>query len=536
MAIRVDENQNIEILQNYQNGLSVGAIAKMFSTSHQTISNRLKTMGVTPRRKQRKDKDKPRKTEEQLALFDDDMPKNDEKRRYQFTPLIKANIGQVNKPQSQAQQGFAAYLPEVSVNGLQFNINLVIPALSPTSMNYRYGKKETPVSNHIVDRLIEEFKRTEGFSRLPTEYRSHVAPVVLSNLYLAGKHRHQVTYSRDKNKQQHTVLKFIDFLTAAGYVVNTIQPKQMNDSDRYSSWCAPTKKLLMLLHLPDTWSIKLVDNHKPVVLRTKKNGRDETIQPKAAERREYQRAGEIVRRYNMTVDKAEIRYSGLPIACYLHRIFNEDMTHGGRFYGAMHQTMPKAGRRAITIDAEPTTEIDYSAIHPNLLFWLADREAPEDVYKAIQDATGLSRGLVKNLLLRLLNSNSDDGFKRTVTKSGNPKTKEFAAKEPDSRCGLLEGYIEGVPDHYKGAEFIDAIKLAFPELTEFIGQDRLGVTLQWHDARIMERVIGRCLDAGFICLPVHDSVIVPESQKDLAMGIMQEEFSSYTSGRYIGIK
>ena len=143
---------------------------------------------------------------------------------------------------------------------------------------------------------------------------------------------------------------------------------------------------------------------------------------------------------------------------------------------------------------------------------------------------------MKNLLLRLLNSNSDEGFKRTVTKSGNPNTKEFAAKNPDSRCGLLEGYIEGVPDHYKGAEFIDSIKSAFPELTDFIGQDRLGVSLQWHDARIMEKVISRCLDAGFLCLPVHDSIIVPDSQKEAAAVVMREEFASYTSGRYIGIK
>ena len=536
MGIRVSEEQKLEILQNHKSGLSMPEIARMFGTSHQTISNCLRSLGVPSKRKPRKDKGLPRRAEEQLDLFSDSLPQKESKRCYSFTPLIQANIGQVNKASDQIRQGVAAYLPEVSVHGLQFNINLVIPALEPASMNYGYGKKETLVSNHIVDRLIEEFSRIQGFSRLPSKYRSFVAPVVLSNLYLAGKHRCQVTYSRDKNKQDHTVLEFIKFLSEAGYVINTIQPKQMNENDRYSSWCAPTKALLMLLNLPDTWSIRLADNHKPVIVRTKKNGRDETIQPKAAERRDYTRAGELVRRYNAELDKTDVRYSGLPIACYLHRIFNEDMKHGGRFYGAMHQTMPKAGRRAITIDGEPTTEIDYSAIHPNLLFWMADREAPEDVYKAIQDATGLDRGLVKNLLLRLLNSNSDEGFKRTVTKSGNPNTKEFAAKNPDSRCGLLEGYIEGVPDHYKGAEFIDSIKSAFPELTDFIGQDRLGVSLQWHDARIMEKVISRCLDAGFLCLPVHDSIIVPDSQKEAAAVVMREEFASYTSGRYIGIK
>ena len=53
MGIRVSEKQKFEILQNHQNGLSMPEIAKMFGTSHQTISNCLRSLGVPAKRKPR---------------------------------------------------------------------------------------------------------------------------------------------------------------------------------------------------------------------------------------------------------------------------------------------------------------------------------------------------------------------------------------------------------------------------------------------------------------------------------------------------
>lgn len=533
MGYSTPKELDVKILEMSTDGYTQKEIAQALGlNNHQTVSNRLRAMGVRSYA-QRKDNGYERRPEIQLDMFGHQEEEPKGKRPYQFSSVI---LAQANNGKEQSTSGLEPYLPDVKVDGLQFNINLVIPALSPLSMNYRYGKKKAPVADHVVLQLVEEFRRAERFERMSREYLDYVAPVVISNLYLSGKHGRQLTYSRDKNKQNSMVLKFIDFLTAAGYIVNTIQPKQINEDNRVSSWCAPTRPMLRLLNLPDGWTVRLVDNYKPVLLRTKKNGRDEEVKPKVAELKEYHRAGEVVIRYNRAIDDAEVRYGGLPISCYLHRIFNEDMQHGGRFYGAMHQTMPKLSRSAITIDGELTVEIDYSAIHPNLLFWMAGREAPEDVYQSIQEITGLERNLVKALLLRLLNANSDDGFKRTVTKSGNPNTKAVAERNPEDKTGILEGFIPGVPDYYKGGDFITSIKEAFPEMADFIGRDKLGVTLQWHDARIMSSVISRCLESGFVCLPVHDSIIVPLSQKDAAVEIMAQEFSIYTNGRDIRIR
>ena len=52
----------------------------------------------------------------------------------------------------------------------------------------------------------------------------------------------------------------------------------------------------------------------------------------------------------------------------LQRIFNVDFEHGGRFYGGFWQQIPSEYRHRLTIHNQFTTEIDYSQIHPTILY------------------------------------------------------------------------------------------------------------------------------------------------------------------------
>ena len=55
---------------------------------------------------------------------------------------------------------------------------------------------------------------------------------------------------------------------------------------------------------------------------------------------------------------------------FMRRIFNGDFKNGGRFYasGASWQNMPKATRATIRIDGDPTGELDFSQLHPTVLY------------------------------------------------------------------------------------------------------------------------------------------------------------------------
>ena len=59
---------------------------------------------------------------------------------------------------------------------------------------------------------------------------------------------------------------------------------------------------------------------------------------------------------------------------YIYRLYNDFAIHsGGRFYGPFWQRMSKHDRYRIFIDDEPTTELDYSGMHINLLYGLLDK-------------------------------------------------------------------------------------------------------------------------------------------------------------------
>lgn len=79
----------------------------------------------------------------------------------------------------------------------------------------------------------------------------------------------------------------------------------------------------------------------------------------------------------------------------LHRVFNNgNFEHGGRHYGHWIQEIPRGLRKEIVIDGKSTVEIDFSSLHPRLLYGMEGLKLDDnyDPYIAIE---GLSRGQVK---------------------------------------------------------------------------------------------------------------------------------------------
>jgi hypothetical protein len=66
----------------------------------------------------------------------------------------------------------------------------------------------------------------------------------------------------------------------------------------------------------------------------------------------------------------------------LDRVFHRgDFANGGRFYGGHWQNIPaEGGRDQITINGQPTIEIDYRALHIRLLYQEVGKQMPADPY------------------------------------------------------------------------------------------------------------------------------------------------------------
>ncbi|HCS18031.1 MAG TPA: hypothetical protein DIW45_09945, partial [Erythrobacter sp.] len=74
--------------------------------------------------------------------------------------------------------------------------------------------------------------------------------------------------------------------------------------------------------------------------------------------------------------------AGPCLAAPVSRIFNLDLHRGGRFYthGASWQNIKRELRKSVQINGEPVVELDYSTLHPALLYAEAGAPLPGDCY------------------------------------------------------------------------------------------------------------------------------------------------------------
>jgi hypothetical protein len=179
----------------------------------------------------------------------------------------------------------------------------------------------------------------------------------------------------------------------------------------------------------------------------------------------------------------------------LRRIFNNrSWFDGGRFYGGWWQSIPKEYRKWITINEKHTVEVDYSVMHPALLYAEVGATLEGGAYDI--GVPSVKRDLIKRVFNQLVNA---DG--RIAPKS------DFNEQE----CGM------------SWKELQDRVKARHQPIAKYLGTG-YGVRLQNKDAAIANRIMLRFLKSGYVCLPVHDSFIVHHALKDELKAIMCEEF------------
>jgi hypothetical protein len=166
----------------------------------------------------------------------------------------------------------------------------------------------------------------------------------------------------------------------------------------------------------------------------------------------------------------------------LYRVFNNrSFEQGGRFYGGWWQHVPRVYRPFIRINGERTTELDYSSLHPRILYALAGLQMIGDPYDIGLDPRHRDR--VKETFNALVNAS---------------------------------GKIEE-PDIYQH----EGLPLTFPELQERIKERHkaiahmfnsgFGLKGQSLDSSIAEKVLLHFAGRGICCLPIHDSFVVPRN-------------------------
>jgi hypothetical protein len=187
----------------------------------------------------------------------------------------------------------------------------------------------------------------------------------------------------------------------------------------------------------------------------------------------------------------------------LHRVFHRgDFDLGGRFYGGHWQNIPKANRAHITINGQPTTEIDYRGLHIRLLYQEVGKPMPTDPY----EIDGWPRNQVKLALLIAINARSHVSAVRAL-------------------ADALRGDAS-ISDPFATADrLIRTAKAKHSDIAWAIASDA-GVRLMRRDSELAERIMLETVHAiGIVPLAVHDSFLVPTSQEAKLMETMEKALS-----------
>lgn len=226
------------------------------------------------------------------------------------------------------------------------------------------------------------------------------------------------------------------------------------------------------------------------------------------------------KRFNDDRDKIDLVVNLGRKASY--RIFNLDFNHGGRFYGTWWQGCPEELRQRIMIEGEPTHEIDFSGIHPQLLYAmegskLGDKEPyiiPKD-----NDHQKL-RKIYKLILLTSVNCMSDKQCIPAVRNQLAEEMEENPDDWPEEPPDLddLESMLQELKDHH-------------PIIRKWINNN-MGLILQKVDSMIVDRVLYVMTKEGIPVLSVHDSFISRVSDAPRVHQEMRQAFIDIATVEY----
>ena len=187
------------------------------------------------------------------------------------------------------------------------------------------------------------------------------------------------------------------------------------------------------------------------------------------------------------------------------------MDRGGRLYGGWWQTIPKDDRRFITINGRPTVEVDFSEIHPTMLYLLDGQSAPERIYDLGLTREGdppynpqvephkSRRKIIKTFVNALINDERHQTHKLSKSRA--------------KKLGLSH------------EELKELVLQKHPVIAKALGSD-IGVYLQYLDSEIAVRVLVQLMEQGITALPIHDSFCVQEEFVPELEAAMQHAYTA----------
>jgi len=253
--------------------------------------------------------------------------------------------------------------------------------------------------------------------------------------------------------------------------------------------------------------------------------------------RETERVTDILRKYWYVCHEhsIELDYPGHPVESLVTALtasYTNDLHHGGRLYTHTNwgiQQLEKDWRQYITIDGEPTVELDFSGLSIRMLYAKIYRGFDGDPYTGVLDAIPhldldekeVIRDFMKKLLQAILNSDE----KADAVGSGNFEIHEQCKRKDFKVVNVLREHGISV------TQLVDMFEELHDPISQFF-YSGIGLDLQYRDSRIALKVIHHFNQRRIPVLAVHDSFIIQSRYADQLRDIMSKYYMSVMDTQY----
>lgn len=198
----------------------------------------------------------------------------------------------------------------------------------------------------------------------------------------------------------------------------------------------------------------------------------------------------------------------------LHAVFSKgSFEKNGRLYTGRfgYQNLPREDRSELRINGQRTVELDFSALHPRLLYAMKGIQYDNDPYTAITDDPTL-RAILKILLLAIFNTE----YQYKAVRAGNHVIIN------DHKL-----YLDIEKSGHTIKQLVEMFKTTHEPIADyfFTGQ---GLRLMNIDSQIALGVLSHFADKKEACLCIHDSFIVEERLESELKEVMQISYGKIT--------
>jgi hypothetical protein len=193
---------------------------------------------------------------------------------------------------------------------------------------------------------------------------------------------------------------------------------------------------------------------------------------------------------------------------HLFRQFNNgSFLEGGRLYGGWWIGIPKDLRCRITINDQPTVELDYSGCAIRMLYHLRGLDCLNDPYRLEEIAAFEAR------------KGRKAGYYREAIKALTQARINGTNREKDMMCALPNGLT--FAPHFKRDEVTRMIETKHKAIADDFGSGA-GIRLQRMDSDLALSIITGLMEEEICALPIHDSFLVQTVHKDRLLQKMND--------------